>query len=152
MKKKKGRKRPKKILKNYKAVSFLILIFAFIGILIFFAPKKPSLPQVQRRNYTVEECNQVNFEIEKVSCENKILKVWIKNVGNVELQGDFLAIVYTPNLQAFLGGAAEKIIKPNERAVVFFDFGKSDVIKRMEIVFQPCPFSTKVLENLNFQC
>ena len=67
-------------------------------------------------------------------------------------QGDFLAIVYTPSLQAFLGGGTEKIIQPNEIAVVLFDFGKSDTIKRMEVVFQPCPFSTQVLEDLDVKC
>ena len=146
------KKKLQKYLKNYKTLAFLMTVLAFIGLLIFLAPRKPSLPKVPRRNYTIEECNQVNFEVEKVSCEDRILKVWVKNVGKIELQGDFLAIVYTPNLQAFLGGAAKKVIKPNETAIVFFDFGKSDVIKRMEIVFQPCPFSTKVLENLNLQC
>jgi|GEM_PF-2755509 len=146
-------KKTKNILKDYRVLSFLMLIFVFIGVLIFLTPKKSSLYEIIiRRDYVSEECYQVDFEVEKLTCENKVIKAWIKNVGKIGMKGDFLAIVYTPHLQALLGGEAEKTIEPNETALVLFDFGKSDIIKRIEIVFQPCPFSTKVLENLNIKC
>jgi hypothetical protein len=135
-------------------VSILAIYLAFN--IFYFYQKKEAKVEVPihalRINYTLEDCKKVNFEIGEITCENGVIKASIFNSGNIELIGDFLGIIYTPNLQAMIGTSPKEPIKINQTSILAFDFGKGDLINRVEIVFQPCPFSTKVIENLNIKC
>lgn len=138
-------------------ISVLIIYFV-VNIFYFYQRLKgeinisPKKELAQRANYSLEDCKKVDFEIKDIICENRKVKILLFNSGDIDLQGDFLGIIYTPEVQAFIGGSTEKPLKVNQTSKLILDFGKSGVINRIEVVFQPCPFSTKIIENLALSC
>jgi|YelNatPaOPRAMG01_1025707.scaffolds.fasta_scaffold16054_3 hypothetical protein len=141
-------KKIKKIYANLAA----ILICSIMIYFIFFSPKTQHEVIEEPILYSSDECKKVDFDVTNVSCEHRTIKMFITNKGEIDLNGTFLGIITTPNLQAFIGASTEKVLKINQTLPLFLDFGKEDLINRIEIVFQPCPFSTKVIENLNIKC
>jgi hypothetical protein len=134
------------------SIFILILLAYFLVNILYFYQKNKERVIISIANYTLEDCKKVNFKINKIICENKTIKVSIFNSGNIELIGDFLGIIYTPNFEALIGTSPKESIKINQTSVLTFDLGKSALVKKIEIVFQPCSFSTKLIENLSIQC
>jgi hypothetical protein len=130
----------------------VIFICSLIIYFLFFFPKPQPENEEKTVVYSSDDCKKVDFDVMNVSCDKGIIKIFIANKGGIELNGTFLAIIDTPNLQAFIGGSGERTLDVNKTQPVYFDFGKSDVITRIEIIFQPCPFSTKIIENPNIRC
>jgi hypothetical protein len=137
----------KKIYPNLVAIAISILAIYFLFFLY-----KPQAKVEEPIFYSSEECKKVDFDIKEISCSRGVIKMFITNTGSIELNGTFLTIINTPDVQAFIGGSMEDILKINQTLPVYFDFGKTDVINRIEIVFQPCPFSNKVFENISISC
>ena len=134
-------------------ISMSILLFIISVLLILFSKPKINVMQLpERRVYSKEECKKVDFEIENIKCFNKTMIVKIKNTGNISIDDDFVGVFHSPNMLVLVGGAGSGNISINKSSSIYFNIGKSVEIKKIEIVFQPCPFATKVIENISIEC
>jgi hypothetical protein len=100
-----------------------------------------------------EVCENVDFEITKIDCDDGKMKVHLINTGSVDLNDTFLVIISTEKMQAFVGSSLDSAIRPyqvSSMSVYVRDI--EGAVNRMEVVFQPCPFSTKILDNLSIKC
>ena len=138
----------KKMYANLAAIFICLMMIYFI----FFSLKLQHQVTEEQIFYSSDECKKVDFDVANISCEHKTIKMFITNKGEIDLNGTFLAIITTPNLQAFIGASTGRILRVNQTLPLFVNFEKEDLINRIEIVFQPCPFSTKLIENLNVSC
>jgi len=111
-------KKIKKIYANLAA----ILICSIMIYFIFFSPKTQHEVIEEPILYSSDECKKVDFDVTNVSCEHRTIKMFITNKGEIDLNGTFLGIITTPNLQAFIGASTEKVLKINQTLPLFLDF------------------------------
>lgn len=151
------RKRKKK---NFLGMCLILLIVLYFAIFSLFSPKfEESLPpekkeEIFERNYSPEECKKVKFDIKDVSCEEKILRLDIFNSGGIILSSPFLGIIRTATgMEILIANSTETPLEINQTLPLIFKLKKLEgKINRIELVFQPCPFSTQLIENLNLSC
>jgi len=139
---------------KYKKNKMILLLLAiFLIFFAFFLYRYKPVEEGGAIHYSPEICKKVEFEITKIECEDKKMKISLFNAGSINLNDTFLVIISTEKMQAFVGSSLEKILKPNQISSLTIDMRRIEgAVNRMEIVFQPCPFSTKVLENLAIEC
>lgn len=132
----------------------ILLAAIVISFVIFsYNPNPVEEPVIGALHYSPEVCENVDFEITKIDCGDGKMVVHLLNTGSVELNDTFLVIISTEKMQAFVGSSLETVLKPAQVSSMQIHVGDVEgTVNRMEMVFQPCPFSTKVLENLSIEC
>jgi len=137
--------------KRFSVVSLILFIFLLI-LLIFFFYKPKSVGESGAIRYPSEICKEVEFNITEIECGKEEMKIYLSNIGSIDLNDSFLVIVSTEKMQAFIGSSLG-ILESNQTSALTIDMKKIEgIINRIEIVFQPCPFSTKIMKNLNIRC
>jgi len=110
-------------------------------------------PQLTSTEFTPDRCDDVSFSIESIDCSNSIFEIKLKNMGDVDLDGSFLAVVTTNEMFAYIANDVEIPISPNEAGNLIMDAEDLEgIVRRMQISFQECPDVQQIKEELNLVC
>ena len=137
-------------------IVFMILII-FLGIqgyeYPFHPPGQPGSFSQQPVFYTEEDCKKIGFNVDIVDCRAGLFRLALSNVGEISLNGTWLAIISTDKMQALIANDTERPLGAGGTAQLFIHAQKlSGAVNKLEVVFQPCPFAVIVKENLDMAC
>jgi len=98
-------------------------------------------------------CGRAGIAIESVECADKVVRVTLSNTGRVPLNGNFLAVVSTHTMQAFVANNTESVMRPGQTGKLALELGDLvDPVWKVTVTFQPCGKVTAEKEELAISC
>jgi len=154
---------PVEKIKRYEPYVLGAIIIVFMILIIFLGiqgyeypshpPDQPGSFSQQPVFYTEEDCKKVGFNVDIVDCRAGLFRLALGNVGEISLNGPWLAIISTDKMQALIANETERPLEVGGTAQLFIHARKlAGTVSRIEAVFQPCPFAVIVKENLDMVC